>query len=167
MTPPPCLFVVKTFLTTQSALLRKAKSTDLPVPELSYYSYNSLSLLKTELRLYLSQFIDFELSITMFFHDRSEALLAQFPQDNKGRAFIFVGGFFVLYTAYWIGVIIYRLTWHPLARFPGPFLCRIGYFQQMYYEAILNGRFLERLPVLHKRYGNSRDLSSSGRQRAH
>lgn len=51
------------------------------------------------------------------------------------------------------GTIIYRLTLHPLARFPGPFLCRIGYFQQTYYEAILNGKFLERLPEYHRTYG--------------
>ena len=59
----------------------------------------------------------------------------------------------VLYIAYWTNQIIYRLTLHPLARFPGPFFCRIGYLQQCYYEAILNGKFLEKLPEYHRKYG--------------
>ncbi|PYI09625.1 cytochrome P450 [Aspergillus sclerotiicarbonarius CBS 121057] len=58
----------------------------------------------------------------------------------------------VPYIAYCIGVAIYRLTLHPLAQFPGPFLCRVGYIQQCYYEAILNGRFLERLSESHRKY---------------
>ena len=61
----------------------------------------------------------------------------------------------ILYLLKSIVTIIYRLTFHPLARFPGPFLCRIGYFQQTYYEAILNGKFLERLPDYHRKYGES------------
>ncbi|KAK4113198.1 cytochrome P450 [Canariomyces notabilis] len=54
---------------------------------------------------------------------------------------------------YWTGLIIYRLTLHPLARFPGPFLCRISDLQQCYYEAILNGKFIEQLPKYHRKYG--------------
>ncbi|KAI1975531.1 hypothetical protein LOZ55_004632 [Ophidiomyces ophidiicola] len=61
--------------------------------------------------------------------------------------------FFSIYIAYWIAVAIYRLTLHPLSKFPGPFLCRISWIYQIYYEAILNGRMLERLPALHAKYG--------------
>jgi hypothetical protein len=60
---------------------------------------------------------------------------------------------FVVFLAYGTGVAIYRLTLHPLAQFPGPFLCRISYIQQCYYEAILNGKFLERFPEYHRKYG--------------
>ncbi|KAJ5936910.1 cytochrome P450 [Penicillium verhagenii] len=64
------------------------------------------------------------------------------------------GGIFgVAYLLYWIGVVTYRLTLHPLAHIPGPFLCRISSLQQCYFEAILNGRFLERFPEYHRRYG--------------
>ncbi|KAJ6021661.1 cytochrome P450 [Penicillium herquei] len=57
----------------------------------------------------------------------------------------------LLYLIYWIGVVIHRLTLHPLAHIPGPFLCRISSLQQCYFEAILNGRFLERFPFYHKK----------------
>ncbi|KAI0473333.1 cytochrome P450 [Xylariaceae sp. FL0804] len=58
-----------------------------------------------------------------------------------------------LYVAYQAGIIIYRLTFHPLAKFPGPFFCRISYIQQCYYEAILNGKFIHKFPEYHHKYG--------------
>jgi hypothetical protein len=63
--------------------------------------------------------------------------------------YIYVAGF----SLYWTGQFIYRLWFHPLARFPGPFLCRVSYLYQMYFEAIKNGKMLERLPMLHEKYG--------------
>lgn len=61
-----------------------------------------------------------------------------------------IGG---LYTLYLAGLVIYRLTLHPLARIPGPFLCRISYLPQTYYEAILQGRFIHEIPKFHEKYG--------------
>lgn len=58
-----------------------------------------------------------------------------------------------LYALYSIAVAVYRLTFHPLAKFPGPFLCRISYLQQCYYEAVLNGKLLQKLPEYHQKYG--------------
>jgi hypothetical protein len=77
------------------------------------------------------------------------------PETFKGRVLMLISVYAVWYTAYWSAQIIYRLTFHPLAKYPGPFLCRIGYFYQMYYEAILNGKMLERFPMLHEKYGKS------------
>ena len=74
-------------------------------------------------------------------------------QEPKQLTWILLSAASVLYLLYWTGQIIYRLTLHPLARFPGPFLCRISYLQQCYYEAILDGKFLERLPEYHRKYG--------------
>ena len=76
-----------------------------------------------------------------------------FVQEPKALAWTLFCTAVILYVLYWTGQIIYRLTLHPLARFPGPFLCRIGYLQQCYYEAILNGKFLEKLPEYHRTYG--------------
>ena len=84
---------------------------------------------------------------------------AQYAPDTfKGRILLFVELYTIWYIVYWTAQILYRLTFHPLAKYPGPFLCRIGYFYQMYYEAILNGKMLERLPMLHEKYGKSRFL---------
>ena len=78
------------------------------------------------------------------------------PKSPKERAIICLLGFLLAYLVYWAVVILYRLTFHPLAKFPGPFLCRVSYFYQIYYEAILGGKMLERLPNLHGKYGNLR-----------
>ncbi|KAI1442050.1 cytochrome P450 [Annulohypoxylon stygium] len=69
---------------------------------------------------------------------------------SASEAFYMVGA---LYLAYLAAVIFYRLTFHPLAKFPGPFLCKISFIQQCYYEAILNGKFLGRLTEYHRKYG--------------
>ncbi len=58
-----------------------------------------------------------------------------------------------VYLLYHIQLMVYNLFWHPLARFPGPFLCRASWIQQCYYEAVLNGKLLERLPDYHRKYG--------------
>lgn len=79
---------------------------------------------------------------------------------TSGLAWKLFAAGIVLYLLKATGTIIYRLTLHPLARFPGPFLCRIGYFQQTYYEAILNGKFLERLPAYHRKYGKFLTISA-------
>lgn len=62
------------------------------------------------------------------------------------------------YLLYSIGHAIYCLTLHPLARFPGPFLCRFSFLQQCYYEAFLNGKFVEMIPEYHRVYGKAPSL---------
>ncbi|KAI0485717.1 cytochrome P450 [Xylaria cf. heliscus] len=57
------------------------------------------------------------------------------------------------YGLYVGALVVYRLTLHPLAKFPGPFLCRISYLQQCYYEAILGGKFVGRIEEYHRIYG--------------
>ena len=85
-------------------------------------------------------------------------------QDTgSGLAWKLVVAGTALYLLKSVVTIIYRLTFHPLARFPGPFLCRIGYFQQTYYEAILNGKFLERLPTYHRKYGEFQNMGRKER----
>ena len=78
------------------------------------------------------------------------APLAQEPITVIHNLFLITSGLYVTYLA---GLIVYRLTLHPLSRFPGPFLCRIGYLQQGYYEAILQGKFIHEIPKYHKKYG--------------
>lgn len=76
-------------------------------------------------------------------------------QEPKSLAWILFYTASVLYFVYWTGRVVYRLTLHPLARFPGPFLCKIGYLQQGYYEAFLNGMFVHEIAKYHRKYGMS------------
>ena len=56
----------------------------------------------------------------------------------------------VLYLAY---LTIYRLLFHPLARFPGPKLAGVTSLYGAYYD-ILDSGLVKRLPELHKKYGD-------------
>ncbi|PWY89786.1 cytochrome P450 [Aspergillus heteromorphus CBS 117.55] len=52
-----------------------------------------------------------------------------------------------------IGVAIYRLTLHPLAKFPGPKLAAASELYGIYYDIWKKGKYVKRYPGLHKKYG--------------
>ena len=53
--------------------------------------------------------------------------------------------------------IIYRLTYHPLATFPGPKIAAITYLYEYYYDLLHGkgpgGRYHIRIDKLHEKYG--------------
>ena len=57
---------------------------------------------------------------------------------------------FVLYIAL---LYIYRLFFHPLARYPGPKLAAISNWYEFYYDVTLQGKFTFHIQELHKKYG--------------
>ena len=54
-------------------------------------------------------------------------------------------------------VIIYRLTLHPLARFPGPVLAASTGLYEAYYQCIKDGggRYWVEIEKMHQRYGTN------------
>lgn len=50
-------------------------------------------------------------------------------------------------------LIIYRLYFHPLRHIPGPFLARLTYGYQMYYDVYLGGLMPRQLAKLSEKYG--------------
>ncbi|KAJ9151284.1 Trichodiene oxygenase [Pleurostoma richardsiae] len=55
--------------------------------------------------------------------------------------------------AYFTGLVMYRLYFHPLAKFPGPKLAAASFLYEFYYDAILPGRYTWHLKDLHAKYG--------------
>ena len=49
--------------------------------------------------------------------------------------------------------IIYRLTLHPLASFPGPKLAAATNFYAAYYDLICKGTLIKQIPDWHDKYG--------------
>ncbi|MCJ1354666.1 MAG: hypothetical protein MMC33_004655 [Icmadophila ericetorum] len=49
--------------------------------------------------------------------------------------------------------VIYRLTFHPLARFPGPKLAGATHLYGMYYDLLRAATLVKMLPELHEKYG--------------
>ncbi|KAI9702616.1 MAG: hypothetical protein M1820_006122 [Bogoriella megaspora] len=58
-----------------------------------------------------------------------------------------------LLLAWAAAIVIYRLAFHPLARFPGPKLAAITHLYEVYYDVWLGGQYTFKLRELHQRYG--------------
>ncbi|RFU78097.1 cytochrome p450 [Trichoderma arundinaceum] len=54
---------------------------------------------------------------------------------------------------YLVLVPIYRLTLHPLARFPGPKIAAVTRYYEAYYDLVLKGQYTWKIEQLHKQYG--------------
>lgn len=57
---------------------------------------------------------------------------------------------FVLYVA---GLYVYRLYFHPLAKFPGPPLAAISTWYEYYWDGIHRGQYIFRIKEMHEKYG--------------
>lgn len=54
---------------------------------------------------------------------------------------------------YFGSLIIYRLFFHPLAKFPGPKIAAVTRYYEAYYDVIQNGQYTFKIAELHKEYG--------------
>ncbi|KAF2452465.1 putative benzoate 4-monooxygenase cytochrome P450 [Lineolata rhizophorae] len=57
------------------------------------------------------------------------------------------------FLAYVLCLYVYRLFFHPLARFPGPKLAALSNWYEFYHEVVLQGKFTAHVKELHKQYG--------------
>ncbi|KAL2063037.1 hypothetical protein VTL71DRAFT_6109 [Oculimacula yallundae] len=54
---------------------------------------------------------------------------------------------------YSIYLVIWRLYFSPISRFPGPKLAALTYWYEFYYDLIQRGQFIFKIQELHKQYG--------------
>jgi hypothetical protein len=63
------------------------------------------------------------------------------------------GGAVVLWLLWFPSVIIYRLYFHPLAKFPGPKLAAITLWYETYHDVLNRGKYVFKIKEMHKKYG--------------
>ncbi|VUC29008.1 unnamed protein product [Clonostachys rosea] len=70
--------------------------------------------------------------------------------DSYGKLALLVP---LLWILYFIGLTIYRVTLHPLAKFPGPTLAGATYLYEAWFDVVLWGRYTHQIGHLHQEYG--------------
>ena len=54
---------------------------------------------------------------------------------------------------YYVCLGVYRIFFHPLAKFPGPKLAGLTLWYEFYYDVIGRGKYLWKIKELHEKYG--------------
>jgi hypothetical protein len=52
-----------------------------------------------------------------------------------------------------VGQVVYRLFFHPLAKFPGPKLAAASFLVEGYYDVIKRGKYCHKIAEYHQKYG--------------
>lgn len=55
--------------------------------------------------------------------------------------------------AYGLGLLVFRLLFHPLARVPGPKIAAITGWYEFYWDCPKSGQYVFRIRDMHRRYG--------------
>ena len=63
-----------------------------------------------------------------------------------------------LYLVYGVCLAIYRIYFHPLAKFPGPKLAAATLWYEFYFDVIKRGKFAWEIRKMHEIYGRSSQL---------
>lgn len=70
---------------------------------------------------------------------------------------------FILYS---IALVIYRLYFHPLAKFPGPKLAAATLWYEFYYDVNKYGSYIWRIKEMHEQYGMEPFIQVSGEKQS-
>lgn len=73
-----------------------------------------------------------------------------------------------LYLTCWLCVFVYRVTLHPLAKFPGPKLAGATFWYEFYYDVWpIRYQYMWKIEELHRKYGKWSHSLISGRYQYH
>lgn len=58
-------------------------------------------------------------------------------------------------------LVVYRLYFHPLAKFPGPKLAAATLWYEFYYDAVKQGQYTFEIQRMHEKYGTVNEVSGN------
>jgi hypothetical protein len=68
-------------------------------------------------------------------------------------AMLILAFFTLIVILYSIGLVVYRLFLHPVAKFPGPKLAAASFWYEFYYDVVRRGRYFKEIEKMHAQYG--------------
>ncbi|KAL2045973.1 hypothetical protein ABVK25_011886 [Lepraria finkii] len=74
-------------------------------------------------------------------------------QSNTMLSISTLGVIIFVVAVYVLSLAVYRLTLHPLAKFPGPKIAAITRWYEAYYDVVKGGQYVFKIGELHKEYG--------------
>ena len=80
---------------------------------------------------------------------------AYLPNDVTLRVGVGIVGLSIVY---YLGLVIYRLFFSPIAKFPGPKIAAATGLYELYYDVVHKGKYLFEIEKMHDKYGMSNKL---------
>ena len=63
---------------------------------------------------------------------------------------------------YYIALVVYRLYFSPIAKFPGPKIAASTLWYEFYYDVVKKGQYTWEIGKMHEKYGKLRSATSAG-----
>ena len=79
------------------------------------------------------------------------AILDTVAEANAGGVLGIVSAFVLIYL---FGILVFRLYFHPLSKFPGPHVAAVTRWYEFFHDVIKDGTYVKYYPVLHKKLGS-------------
>lgn len=80
--------------------------------------------------------------------------------SGDAQDYLVKGGLILLLVIAAFSKYIYRLTWHPLAKFPGPKLAAASNLYGALFDLTGNPSYIKTFPALHDKYGEGKSLGT-------
>lgn len=72
---------------------------------------------------------------------------------NESNALQLAASLAALLVLYCLGLFTYRLTFDPLAKFPGPKIAAVTFWYEFYYDWWCQGQYVFEIEKMHRKYG--------------
>ena len=79
----------------------------------------------------------------------------------RERSVVLAIAFLIGFVLYLVALVIYRLYFSPIAKFPGPKLAAATYLFEGYYDVVKRGKYTFKIRDLHAEYGRYHQLFPS------